>query len=941
MNTNVNNVLKAIYNERKINPKIKSISVEMTGSVVSWKVTIEESDDGKAWVGLTSRGGAGGGASKGGRPDIETQLSKKKKGLPGEIGESSIDFNEVLNYINTQQDIRQVFIQYTSPTKYPPLPSNAATNAPSDGLVGPQSANPANANQPQANPTLPYLIKSKISLKKISGPGEIVGVVEVDAIDGRADFSGIQFTDPGNYIIQVLPSNSQQLIGTTFSVTVSGEPIEEQPQTGEDKPITGNRPIIAQIDEPRVKLKPMVHPASDNNIDNASIATSTGAIPFVYYDGTQINPVDIDNLELYYEDCVPKIRMTINDTTGRLRIAESNPIRDPKIQIFMNPGSSVLKFIHLQFIITSNSERKNGLLTIFGTLDIKGFYKKSTKSYKSTSFNALREFAKDMDLGFNSNITDTDDEQVWSRKNGTGSDFIKEVFQHAYINDDTFVMAYIDYYYCLTYVDVQKELERDITSDVGLLSNGVTLATDTPEEKKIVPMIISNEYKAHGGPFTFMSPAKVTNNTEQINRQYGTQTESKSYDRLGKKFLVFVVDALTGDRTKNVETRTEDDMKTNTLPSFGGKVDYDSVHKNYAIAYDMQVRNFLMLSNNTAECYFPTPNFNIYRYQKIKAIFVNPRTTATDPEVINVRQTGEWTVLEISFIFKKGTLSQKVILGRRELSKTAEEINREVVEPDKKDNAEINENPDTENKIVPNSTYTVGQRVLVEQNGKQYIIEVTSVLDNGVDIEGTITDFNIVSEKTSESMQADTPVGEQKPSEKGEVTLEQANSRSKNSYNYSYLEKEMQLGLFKQITIKDKDSKIIMTVDNISEPMISQSNLIWLAVEKSGDQLRDPSETPTPTQTPAGQEYIIGMKDPKTDNDKKITGKIVIESGGSDRIAKAEIGGFPDGKTIGPIEGGRTKVGLPVDGVIGESLIRLQDLIIQQYNTNITLEVKN
>jgi hypothetical protein len=404
----------------------------------------------------------------------------------------------------------------------------------------------------------------------------------------------------------------------------------------------------------------------------------------------------------------------------------------------------------LKFIITSNSVKRNGSIALMGSLDIRDFYKSSYKSYKMTSFDALRTFASDMSLGFNSNIDITNDTQVWSRKGGTGSDFLKEIFQHAYINDETFVMAYIDYYYCLNYVDVQKEYDRDNSSDVGLVSGGVSLISDDVEEDRIVPLVLTNENKNQSSPFSFAEPPRFINKTESQKVKFGTQTETKSYDRLGKRFLVWVVDAITGDQTTNVETRTPDDMATNTKPSYRGKIDTDSVHPMYKESYDRQFRNLTQLLNNQVEIIIPTPNFNLYKYQNIKLVFVNQKQTVTNTNEIDVRNSGNWIILDIRFIFKKGTLSQKVTLVRKQLNKTQEEMETQVVEQDSSGNAEINENPEVpgENKPVPNQVYYVGQKVLVEQNGTQYIIEVTSILDNGIDIEGTITQFGSTNQTT-------------------------------------------------------------------------------------------------------------------------------------------------------------------------------------------------
>ena len=61
VHTKINAALKDFYKTKKLNPYVSSIKVTMDKNAytVNWEVTIEESPDGVAWVGITSRGGAG------------------------------------------------------------------------------------------------------------------------------------------------------------------------------------------------------------------------------------------------------------------------------------------------------------------------------------------------------------------------------------------------------------------------------------------------------------------------------------------------------------------------------------------------------------------------------------------------------------------------------------------------------------------------------------------------------------------------------------------------------------------------------------------------------------------------------------------------------------------------------------------------------------------
>lgn len=131
MNTKVNAELDRLY-KKGFNPIVTEISVDMDADkmMVKWKVKIEESKDGKAWVGLTSRGSSGSDAynravSKAHGQDPYTVKSKIEKLYE----ESHVDFKKAYelfyNMTNKGESkgkcpTRQVFYIYTRPSKYPP-----------------------------------------------------------------------------------------------------------------------------------------------------------------------------------------------------------------------------------------------------------------------------------------------------------------------------------------------------------------------------------------------------------------------------------------------------------------------------------------------------------------------------------------------------------------------------------------------------------------------------------------------------------------------------------------------------------------------------------------------------------------------------------------------------------------------------------------------------
>jgi hypothetical protein len=130
MNTKVNAELQKLY-ESGINPDITDVWVEMnaTKMEVKWRVTIEPSKDGKAYLGLTSRGGSGASAydranGKSVGQDADTIL-KKVKDRYYEPNAELVLVKDFLYNLNTKKQslgkcpTRQLFYKYTKPKAFP------------------------------------------------------------------------------------------------------------------------------------------------------------------------------------------------------------------------------------------------------------------------------------------------------------------------------------------------------------------------------------------------------------------------------------------------------------------------------------------------------------------------------------------------------------------------------------------------------------------------------------------------------------------------------------------------------------------------------------------------------------------------------------------------------------------------------------------------------
>ena len=158
MHTKVNTALKDFYKKYKLNPTISSINIVMDDInwVVTWDVLIEESKDGKAYVGLTSRGGAGPKeGNSGSLARAERQINQKIKDLKSEVS-SQTESKKILDFIFTPNikgwAIRQIFVLYTNPTSYPSL-SSSSLITPTGLVVDDVTNQPINGVQVESTAT--------------------------------------------------------------------------------------------------------------------------------------------------------------------------------------------------------------------------------------------------------------------------------------------------------------------------------------------------------------------------------------------------------------------------------------------------------------------------------------------------------------------------------------------------------------------------------------------------------------------------------------------------------------------------------------------------------------------------------------------------------------------------------------------------------------------
>lgn len=123
-------VLTDAYNSG-YNPKITNISVSIKKNnntfTTTYRLTVDNSNDGRSWMGFTTRGSIGSDYENRADGQINGQGDKNGKSLVEKlksIGAGEIEYIAGTPIIDRTVPFKQYFVQFTKPNKYPPHATN-------------------------------------------------------------------------------------------------------------------------------------------------------------------------------------------------------------------------------------------------------------------------------------------------------------------------------------------------------------------------------------------------------------------------------------------------------------------------------------------------------------------------------------------------------------------------------------------------------------------------------------------------------------------------------------------------------------------------------------------------------------------------------------------------------------------------------------------------
>lgn len=423
-----------------------------------------------------------------------------------------------------------------------------------------------------------------------------------------------------------------------------------------------------------------------NENDKKKVSEQTGTQPFVYYNGVQISYRDVQNLKLSHKGILPAVEVTMLDSYGILR-EDGFPHDDTLITVYISSRSDNLRSIHMDFKIVDFKDLGDNMYSLIGICHTPEMYLRKFKSYKGkTSHETLQEVARECGLGFCSNINNSDDKMNYINTGFKNNEFMEQVINNSYVSENSYQYIYIDYFYNLCYVDLEKELQRDNKDDKQVVSYGWKYFNSEKEDKdkdeQTIELFLSND-KGLKNSIAYFEEFEIINKSTKVSIEKAYRTRTKYYDSIKKEILIFDVESETSDGSKSIILKgaVNDDksFKENTTSVYLGKLDtfedgQGNVHKNFNYSLTLNRQNLDDLTKVSCVLKMPSPNYNLYVYQKTPIYFSPQKKTPSIKNDFYKRISGtDWLIVDIEFFTMNGKYTQIIKAIKRELSLLPEE----------------------------------------------------------------------------------------------------------------------------------------------------------------------------------------------------------------------------------------------------------------------------
>lgn len=306
--------------------------------------------------------------------------------------------------------------------------------------------------------------------------------------------------------------------------------------------------LVRLIEDPDIKKNIQFDELSINyNGQEAGTGTvlDYSSLPGALYPVIRVNDMifreeDIINLCISSSGMVPTIDVFIKMNNNTF-VERNMPKDGDIISTFVRTDTNALNYLRNDFIITScctNMTITAVSINMSGRLFVPGLDAKYNRyAYIGTSKSVMKDIAARFRLGFATNdFDDTEDFQNWICT-GDSCKFINDITRHSWKNNTSFYKTWIDLYYDLCFVNINKFLlsDQNTEDEVDVTFQSLTAQYQTivnhsnaADDAKLSLKIFANFKGFRGSPF-YIKKWYQTNNASAVSFKHGYSTESIVY----------------------------------------------------------------------------------------------------------------------------------------------------------------------------------------------------------------------------------------------------------------------------------------------------------------------------------------------------------------------------------------------------------------------------
>ena len=390
--------------------------------------------------------------------------------------------------------------------------------------------------------------------------------------------------------------------------------------------------------------------AVDKNFLTKNSARFGAFMPVIQINSTKLDMDEILTMNLNMNDRIPVLDVSFQDNDAKFDI--SAPVDGDVISIYLRPpDTDNQKPIRMDFDIQSifsNSGAK--VYSMRGIAKIPGILTERCKSFSNdSSFEHLQTVCEDLEIGFASNETQTDDKMTRICALQTYGTFIDDVITTSYKDDDSFFDWYIDPYYYLCMVNLNKQFTlEDKTEDVNI-STAIPISglnqMGVANESIKGSLILTNQAEK-AGTNVFIEAFSLENRAGSVwmNNGYKRYAQWWNIGENESTFESVFVDPFTTVGSENdfillKGRRDEEFYKTQMKFKWLGKQasisEKGNVHDNFQFGKILNYQNQQELTKTVLKVDLAGMNFYIYKYMRIPVLIYVSGNSKKVAQMIN------------------------------------------------------------------------------------------------------------------------------------------------------------------------------------------------------------------------------------------------------------------------------------------------------------------